>query len=537
MDDHTVIEAVIFALKANRRVQATDLAERALAAGHSHPALHHLRGLRAMETGRLTPAVEDFRAAVGLLPQSAELHMALAQALTSLGRVDEALDALRAGADAQPGFSHVWIALARAQTDRGDVASAKTSLERAAELAPGDPEPKAQLGVLAARRGDWSQAERLARAALALDPYRPAALRTLSEVEMRSGRPDLAVARLKALLADGSASMDARRLAQGLLGDALDRQDKPREAFAAWAAGNAEASELHRRQFAGTDLSAVFDRLRADSDACLPWPSEAARAPGAVAGPAIGHVFLMGFMRSGTTLLEQTLAVRPDVAAMEEQEALTLGVETFLGGADQLTRLRDADEALLDRCRADYWARVRGFGVDPAGKVFLDKNPMNGVKLPLIARLFPEAKIIISLRQPFDVVLSCFKRRFSITSYTYPLLELETGARFYSAYMALTHAWLELLPIRPLIYRHEDLIQDFDAHLHAVCDHVGLPWLEEMRDIGARVRAGQVSSPSAVQLSQGLDRSGVEAWRRFAPEMETVRPVLQLWAERFGYAP
>ena len=532
-----MIDGVVGALKANNRARATDLAEQALAAGRSHPLLHHLRGLRAMEAGRPSPALADFRAAVGLLPQSAELHMAVAQAFGALGRPDEALRALLTGADAQPSFTPVWIALARAQMDRGDVASARTSLERASALAPGDAEPPAQLGVLAARRGDWLEAERLAQAALALDPHRPAAVRTLSEVDMRSGRPETAVARLSALLADGRGSADARRLAQGLLGDALDRMDRPREAFAAWAAGNAEARQASARQFAAVDLAATFDRLRRCADALLPWPASSPSPSAAALGPATGHVFLMGFMRSGTTLLEQALAVRSDVVTMEEQEALTLGVETFLGDAEQLRRLRDADAALLDRCRSDYWARVRGLGVDPTGKVFLDKNPMNGVKLPLIARLFPDARIIISLRQPFDVVLSCFKRRFSVTSYTYPLLDLQDGARFYSAYMALMHAWLERAPIRPLVYRHEDLVQDFDAHLQAVCDHVGLPWRAEMRDIGARVRAGQVSSPSAVQLRQGLDRSGVEAWRRFAPEMEAVRPVLLPWAHRFGYDP
>ena len=294
---------------------------------------------------------------------------------------------------------------------------------------------------------------------------------------------------------------------------------------------------VHRRQFGSIDLTSVFDGLRASADQILPWPTPPAGPSAAADGPAAGHIFLMGFMRSGTTLLEQTLAVRPDVASMEEQEALTLGVETFLGRPEQLHSLRDADEALLDRCRADYWAQVRRYGVDPSGKVFLDKNPMKAVKLPLIARLFPDARIIISLRDPRDVVLSCFKLRFTVTSYTYPMLDIEDAARFYSAYMALMHSWLERLPIQPMIYRHEDLVADFDGHLHAVCDHVGLPWREEMRDIGARVRDGRVSSPSAVQLRNGLDRSGLGAWRRFASELAVVQPLLQPWAERFGYAP
>ncbi len=273
-------------------------------------------------------------------------------------------------------------------------------------------------------------------------------------------------------------------------------------------------------------------RAQALGSGAAPWRRQA----GEGSPPCANHVFLMGFMRSGTTLLEQALAARDDVVTLEEQEALTSGVQAYLGDPHGLARLRDADTQALSPHRLDYWARVRSFGVEPAGKVFVDKNPFNGVKLPLILRLFPDARIVFSLRQPQDVVLSCFKHRFSVNSYTYELLDLERAARFYDCYMQLVRTYLTVMPIDLLLYRHEDLVADFPAALARICGHLDLNLQAEMFDVGRRVREGRVSSPSAVQLRDGLDRSGLQTWRRYAAELQSVQPLLAPWAETFGYA-
>jgi hypothetical protein len=176
------------------------------------------------------------------------------------------------------------------------------------------------------------------------------------------------------------------------------------------------------------------------------------------------------------------------------------------------------------------------FGAEPAGKVFVDKNPFNGIKLPLIRRLFPKARIVFSLRDPRDVVLSCFKHRFAVNSYTYELLELRRAAEFYDSYMRLVRSYLQTIPMDLSLYRHEDLVADFPGALARICQHLGLDLRDEMFDIGARVRAGRVSSPSAVQLRDGLSRKGLQTWRRYAAQLEPVRAILDPWSVSFGYS-
>ena len=127
-------------------------------------------------------------------------------------------------------------------------------------------------------------------------------------------------------------------------------------------------------------------------------------------GPAGRHVFLLGFPRSGATLLEQALAGHGDVTALAETECLIDAARDWLADAGDIARFCAAPDEALDPYRAAYWRRVAAAGVDPAGRVFVDKHGFNIFKLPLIARLFPEARIIVMRRDPRDTVLSLLRQ-------------------------------------------------------------------------------------------------------------------------------
>jgi hypothetical protein len=319
----------------------------------------------------------------------------------------------------------------------------------------------------------------------------------------------------------------------GLLADVRDRQGRSAEAFALYQRGNAETRDRARAGFGGDGLKSALHQLTTAACAATPGPF----AVRSFAGGPTTHIFLMGFMRSGTTLLEQALAVRDDVVTLEEQEVLSHGVERYLSTAGGLQDLASASEAELDRYRQHYWAEVRANGVDPADKVLVDKLPFNGVKLPLIRRLFPDAPIVFSIRDPRDVVLSCFRQRFAINPYTYQLLDLEAGARLYNDYMMLVETYLQHLDVPLVAYRHEDLVDDYLGQLQGLCAYMRLPWCEAMSDVGLRVREGRVSSPSAIQLREGLSRDGLQTWRRYEAQIAPILPVISRWVSAFGYGP
>src|ERR1700742_1205261 len=161
--------------------------------------------------------------------------------------------------------------------------------------------------------------------------------------------------------------------------------------------------------------------------------------------------------------------------------------------------------------------------------------PLNAPFLPLIARLFPEARILFAMRDPRDVVLSCFRQRFLMNRYTYHLLTAEGAARLYGAAMQVADAVGRLASLETLMVRHEDLVDDFDREMSQVCGFLGLGWSDAMRSFSDRVRSRAVATPSASQLSRGLNSDGVGRWRRYARQLEPLTPYLQPWVERFGY--
>ncbi len=157
------------------------------------------------------------------------------------------------------------------------------------------------------------------------------------------------------------------------------------------------------------------------------------------------------------------------------------------------------------------------------------------VNLPLVAKLFPGARILFARRDPRDVVLSCFRRRFGMNPSMYQLLTLEGTAAYYDAVMRLAQIWRQLLPLPQHLVRYESLVEDFDGTARAACDFLGLAWDEGLRDFAARARTRGISTPSAAQVARGLNREGQGSWRRYRQQMEPVLPTLRPWVEAFGY--
>ena len=186
---------------------------------------------------------------------------------------------------------------------------------------------------------------------------------------------------------------------------------------------------------------------------------------------ALGHVFVLGFPRSGTTLLEVILEGHPDVVSLEENELLIDSVRCFMRTPADLERLRRATPAELAAARADYWRLVAAGDVQVAGKVFVDKHPLNTLKLPLIARLFPRAKILFACRDPRDIALSCFRHRFRMSAPIFELLTIEGAARYYDAVMQLLVRLTGVLTLDLCLVRHEDVVMEFAREMKRVCDY------------------------------------------------------------------
>jgi tetratricopeptide (TPR) repeat protein len=533
------LRAVGAALREGDMARASELAIAALAAGDEHPALLNLRALRLEEAGRLDEALADLERARALAPADFSIPNAIGLCLARMNRMGDAVAAFDAALALNPDFAPAHYNRGWALEPLGELAEARRAYERAVELMPDHAEALAHLAALAARRSDFEAARAFALRALALKPGQPTAETALASAELGEGEPGAAEARLAGLIARPDVGPVDRAIAEGQRGDALDALDRTADAFAAYARSNAELRAVYAPRFEAPGAPTVSGMLAWLIDyfkdaTPREWSDRGAGGAPDMAGER-GHVFLLGFPRTGTTLAENALAAHPDVVSLEERETLQAALSDFMRGAESLDRLAKASSAALDDYRRSYWDVVHGFGVDPAGKVFVDKNPFNTVKLPLIAKLFPDARIIFALRDPRDVVFSCFRRRFGINGSTYEYLALEGTARAYDLTMSLAETLRPVLGLAEHRLVYERLVEDFEAEMRAVCDFVGLDWTPAMGDFTGRAREGRVATASSGQVSRALYREGAGQWRRYRAELAPVMAALAPWAARFGY--
>jgi tetratricopeptide (TPR) repeat protein len=408
---------------------------------------------------------------------------------------------------------------------------ARESHLRAFELDSKNFSATAALGSIASHRGQHAEAREWAGRTLDIVPGFPDAVLALSAAELAAGNHAAAERRLRDVINDSRASSTDRARATGLLADVFDAGGRYQEAFETYEAGNRSWRQIYRR-FESSNALGYARALTAALDSVEPggWGDSPDTR-----GAAAGHVFLIGFPRTGTTLVEVVLDGSPRVASLEEHELLAPGVLAFMREPANFDALARADSAALNALRESYWRSVRAAGVDVAGKVFVDKHPLNTLKLPLIARLFPQAKILFAVRDPRDVVLSCFRRRFQMNPSMYEFLTLPGAAAFYAAVMQFGETARRKLNLQWHEIRYEKLIVDFDLQMRGICDYVGLEWQASMGEFASRVQGREHATPSTAQLSRGLITSATAQWRHYESQLAGVLPTLAPWIERWGY--
>jgi tetratricopeptide (TPR) repeat protein len=531
--DVSALRAIRDTLQRSGAHAASLLAGRALAGGAAHPFLYNVVALALEADGKLLDAATSLRRGLELAADDVGCLHALGLLALRLEDPDEARACFDRVIGLKPEFAPAYVGSGQALEALGLLPAAEARYSRALELQPGNVLAEAGMSAVLGRRGEHAAARERARRVLAVQPNYPPAALVAAESGIALGEAVGEEPALRALLADTRLTAVERSLAFGVLGDSLDRQRRETEAFAAYAESNRLRREHYAPQFGAHGTLQYANDLRGwlrdhparDLSPLVP--------PEVQASPAGRHVFLIGFPRSGTTLLEQVLAAHPFVVALEERETLIDGVREFMRTPASLARLGLTDDEQLAPLRESYWRRVRDAGVVLRGNVFVDKHPLNGLKLPLIARLFPEARILIALRDPRDVVWSCFRRRFRMSAPYYELLTLAGAAGLYDAVMDITHEIIPALHMRAHPVQLEALVTDFDREVANACDFLGLEFDSRMREFATRARG--VATASGAQLARGLNSAGIGEWRRYATQLAPVLPVLERWTNRFGY--
>jgi tetratricopeptide (TPR) repeat protein len=517
---------------------AGQLAFQAVAEGVQHPGVLNLAASAHFGQGRFEEALGLLKRASAAAPRDPQVLNSIGLCLKAVGQMNEALQAFDAALEINPRMASAHFNRGILLQDLKYPKAAKAAYEQAAALDPNYLDALSSIAWLDAQAGDTVSAREYSDRVLMRAPAHVGARMVLASIDLQEGQLDAADARLSVLAAQSGLEDIDRAVVLGLTGDLRDAQGSFAQAFEAYRESNELLRAMNAAQFDAPTATKPLEQARsliawfeaADRE---PW-GDAPAAPPQDSDPK-RHVFLVGFPRSGTTLLENVLAAHPDVVSLEERNCLDSASATYFTSPEGLERLARIGPADAGQQREIYWSKVREFGVEPGGRVFIDKMPLASVALPLVAKLFPGALILFARRDPRDVVLSCFRRRFGMNPSMYQLLTLEGAAAYYDSVMRLSELYRELLPLPQHLLRYESLVDDFEGTARAACDFLGLRWDPALFDFAAKARSRGIWTPSAAQVARGLNREGQGAWRRYEEQMAPVLPLLEPWVRRFGY--
>jgi tetratricopeptide (TPR) repeat protein len=412
-------------------------------------------------------------------------------------------------------------------------------LRRAVEQPDATPRACVQLAELCERLRRLPEAAQLVQRALTLNSAYPPALIVHARLERQAGRLEAAEQGMRSLLT--RPHPDDWTHAQGWyeLAAILDRQQKYDEAMTAFNQAKSFFRPMAGRPLA--ELKMLRSRLKVmeanvSSELFQRWFDD-----GAALLPARRLALLCGHARSGTTLLEQVLDAHPDIVSAEEttiflEDAYEPLRRNHPPDAYMLPVLEAAGVPALQQSRAAYFRSMDlAIGKPVAGRLLLDKNPALTFTIPAFVRIFPETKFLVALRDPRDVVLSCFMQNLPLTQMGAAYLTLEGTVEDYTRLM---NNWLTLSPLIPghcLVVRYEDMVEDLESVARKTLEFLGVPWDAKVLGFDEHARQKTVRSPTYADVTQPVYKRAVGRWHNYQKYLEPHLQKLEPFVKAFGY--
>lgn len=467
-----------------------------------NPQSHNLMGMIMTEANRPRVGEHHYRKVILLSGRRDPIVLAnLAWNLKNQGRIAEARSLYEEATAEGPEVLQTLLGWARMEEADRNFERAAELLDRAEELAPGNASILLSRAVVLGR----------------LESYEKA----LALLETIAGQ-------------NGGGGLGANELLEK--GRLLDKMGRWEEAFAAFAEGKRLCREVSGLVYLDEQARQLIERSRgfftetrlrimprAQSREDLPQP-----------------IFILGFPRSGTTLVEQTLSAHPLISAGDELPfvneitgSMPRMLNSPLGYPEALAELWMGDRCSgLDELRDYYLQRVLQLGIlAPGGRWFTDKMPLNETHVGLIALMFPRAPLVHVLRHPLDVVLSVFSNH--LTHGFYCSYALETAALHYTRVMELVEHYRSEMALRYLPVRYEDIVEQQEESVRRMLDFIGAPFAPACLDFHENRRYARTASYA--QVTERLYASSRYRYRHYVKELEPVIPILEPLIRRLGY--
>ena len=248
-------------------------------------------------------------------------------------------------------------------------------------------------------------------------------------------------------------------------------------------------------------------------------------------------IFLIGFPRSGTTLLDTILRTNKSIEVVEEKPIL----RNFLRDLDikiknNFNHLDNLDEKFIHDMQNLYFEERAHYLENKKTKIVIDKMPLNIIYIGEILRFFPNAKFIFALRNPYDSVLSCFIQQFELNPAMKNFISLDSSANLYDLVMKLWIIYKEIFPINYHIIKYENLVTDFEKTTKEIFKFLEIDWSEDTKNfhLTAQKRLN-ISTPSYDQITSPLYSRSIGRWKNYEKEFKNIKNILDPWLDEFNY--
>jgi len=571
-------------LQASGRAEAAITCyETILAAEPGHPEANYGLATLLAQLGRVDAAVAKYRAALAADPDFAEASFGLGKLLARGDTLEEAISCFRQALDVDPDYIEARVALgtALAQLDRDDEAMA--AFHAALATDPDCADAHNGIGILLDRKQRYAEAIEEYRSVLARNPEQVNAMAGMANALKNTDRHAEALEMARRVVAQRPNFAPAATLLGSILAE-IGSMDEAREQFrrAVKLVPDRPESLYHlallakvRRDDGTIDaLEAAFQHAGSlpPGEQCLlhfalakayddvgergrgfdhllqgnaikrarigyeeavtlgamdriarVFTAEFMASRKGLGDPSVVPVFIVGMPRSGTTLVEQTLASHNAVFGAGERTELLQAIGRMsaerLGAAAYPEAAWTMSGGQLRQIGAEYVAALRTLARGAAR--ITDKMPGNFLFVGLIRLILPNARIIHVQRDPVDTCLSCFSKLFTGEQpFSYDLAEL---GRHHRAYQRLMAHWRAVLPADVLLeVEYEALVEDFESQARRLVAHCGLEWDPACLEFYKTSRP--VHTASMTQVRQPIYRSSVGRWR---PDAGLLRPLLE----------